>query len=102
MRISFARSGGFAGIRLARSFDTASMPGDTGTRIENLVEAADFFGLPQLAAPSQPLRDGFEYRLAISTASQSREITVDDLNMPPSLRPLLDLLTSLVKSGGTP
>lgn len=102
MRIDFVRSGGFAGIRLARSFDTASLPGDMGSKIEHLVKAVDFFGLAQPAAPSQPLRDGFEYRLAISTESQSREITVDDLNMPPILRPLLDLLTSLAKSGDTP
>ncbi len=102
MRIDFTRSGGFAGIRLARTFDTTRLPGSTRTKIEDLVEAIDFFGLPEPAAPSEPLRDGFEYRLAISTQCQSREITVDDLNMPASLRPLLDLLTSLVKSGGSP
>ncbi len=102
MKIDFVRSGGFAGLRLARTFDTGELPPAQGQKLEELVESADFFGLPDPApAPSQA-RDVFEYRLTISVREQTRAMVLSDGSMPDKLQPLIAYLVSLVKGAAAP
>lgn len=102
MKIDFVRTGGFAGLRLARTFDTAALPEVQRKKIEQLVSAARFFDLEEGAAPERSLPDAFEYRLSISSEARNRTIVVREAAMPTVLRPLVDYLVSLVKAGDTP
>ncbi len=102
MKIEFVRSGGFAGIRLARMLDTADLPTDEAQKLENLVESARFFELPEMAEPSRVIPDSIQYRITVTSREQTRAISITETTMPAQLRPLLDYLTSLAKLGHAP
>ena len=95
MYIEFARTGGFAGLRLSASVDTQELPSEQVSAVEAMVRDADFFGLPEKLLPPAPSPDRFEYRVAISTDKKSHSIVANDALVPDRLRPLLDYLTTL-------
>ena len=95
MNIKFVRSGGFAGIRLAGSFDTQQLLPDQADTLDKLVRDAGFFSLPEQIKPSSPGPDRFQYQVTISSSGQNHSIMVEDSVIPDPLRPLLDYLTTL-------
>jgi len=99
MRIEFVRSGGFAGIRLARTLDTDSLPPDQADKLEHLVQEAGFFELPDIPQPNRVVPDSIMYQITVTAATQTRVFAVTENTMPAQLRPLLDYLTSLAKLG---
>ncbi len=100
MKIQFVRTGGFAGIRLARAFDTESMPPEQAGKLQALVDAARFFDMPEPAESPSRVPDSLEYRLTVSSSERERTIVVNDAALPVSLRPLMEYLTSLARRGG--
>ncbi len=102
MKIDFVRSGGFAGLRLARTFDTAQLPDAQAKRIEGLVEEAAFFQLPEPEQAQAVIPDSFQYRLTVSSGAQTRQIEATDSTLPEQLRPLVNYLVSLIKPGNKP
>lgn len=97
MKIEFSRTGGFAGIRLARDFDTSQLPAAQAKEIQKLVDAARFFEMPEIPTTSARVPDSLEYSLTISVGTQTRAIVVSDPSIPDGLRPLLTYLVSLTK-----
>ncbi len=89
-------------MRLARTFDTEDLPPAQAQKLEELVESADFFDLPDPAPASSQARDVFEYRLTVSVREQTRAIIVTDGSVPDKLQPLIAYLVSLVKGAGVP
>jgi hypothetical protein len=100
VRIDFARSGGFAGIRFAAKIDTAELPPDEAHKLEEMVEASDFFNLP--TATSRPMRgaDRLEYRVTVEKKGRQHTVTMTDMGVPEALQPLLDYLTKVAKTRG--
>ena len=91
MRISFERSGGFAGMMLTVCVDTAKLAPPEATRLKSLVEAANFFQLPEAIAPAaQP--DRFQYHLTVAEKQRQHSITVSESAIPGSLKPLVEWL----------
>lgn len=99
MQVEFVRSGGFAGISLTVRVDSGTLPPADQAALEKNVSAAGFFDLPAQIKPSSPAPDGFEYRLTITSSSQSHSVIVSEGVVPDDLRPLLDQLTDLARSG---
>ncbi|PZU96454.1 MAG: hypothetical protein DCF32_21630 [Leptolyngbya sp.] len=88
MHITIERSGGFTGMPLTFSIDTAYLPSEQATHLRHLVEAADFFGFSTtLSAPAQP--DRFEYEVTVQEGDRKHTITVGEVAMPEQLKPLL-------------
>jgi hypothetical protein len=98
MQIEFLRTGGFAGLRLAGSFDTAKLRPDQSTILDKLITDSGFFDLPEKIKPTSPGSDQFVYRVVISSSGQTHTISVDESVVPGPLRPLLDYLTTLATS----
>lgn len=91
MRILFERSGGFAGMLMNVSIDTAKLPPTEASQVKSMVEAAAFFDLPEaIAASAQP--DRFQYHLTVAERKRKHSITVSESSMPGSLKPLVDWL----------
>ena len=91
MHISFERSGGFAGMTIILTVETASLSTDAAAQLCNLVAAADFFHLPaEIPTPVQP--DRFQYKVAIEENGQKHIVTVGEAGVPDTLRPLLEWL----------
>lgn len=82
MRISLERSGGFAGVRLACTVDTSSLPPAEAARLEHLVARAGLDALPPTAI-NEP--DRFEYRLEVD----DQTFTFGERQVRAALRPLL-------------
>lgn len=99
MKIDFARSGGFAGIRLTASIDTRQLLAEQASTLEKLIEESGFFDLPAQIKPTSPGPDRFEYQVAISSNGQTHSVNVSDAVVPERVRPLLDLLTTIAMSG---
>ena len=102
MNIEFVRSGGFAGIRLAGSFDTQQLLPEQASTLDKLIEDAGFFSLPGQIRPGSTGPDRFQYKVVITSAGKTHSIMVDDSVMPDKLRPLIDYLTNLAITSKKP
>ena len=97
MKISFERTGGFAGMRMAITVDADSLPNPDATALRKLVTDADFFNL---AVPSagKVIPDGFQYAITIEGDGKQRTIQITDAAIPDKLRPLLEDLSARARS----
>jgi hypothetical protein len=96
MKITFVRSGGFAGLRLALDVDTADLPAHEAAQLLQLIDEArgDLHDAPN--SPSAP--DRFEYRLAFDMEHGEREaLTLCEPDVPDSVRPLIEQLTYMAR-----
>jgi hypothetical protein len=98
MRIDFERTGGFAGIRLAGSFDTDTLPADQAGTLQSLIAEAHFFELPaQIPAPPQAA-DQFHYHVTIEAKGKRHTVDVGEGSASPALQALLQQLSLLARS----
>ena len=99
MQINFERSGGFAGMRLRVSVDSASLPAAAADELSGRIGDAGFFSLPPTVSsvPSQP--DRYSYRITVTEEGRSHTVVVDEEAVPRKLTPLLEWLTKAAASG---
>jgi len=88
MLISFAQSGGFAGLLKHCRVDTAALEPHERMRVEALVIAA---GWEVSWEKFSEGRDRFQYEIAIERETTVR-VTCDDSCVPPEARPLVAYL----------
>lgn len=93
MLIQFERRGGFAGIRKDTKLDTDSLPSEKAEELQDLIDKADFFNLPEKFPMPKRGADYFHYRLTIESKGKKRTIEVSDPAAPATLRPLLQFLS---------
>ena len=99
MRVTVERSGGFAGITKTASVDRDALaPADAET-MDELVRALDD-AAPLADAPS-PERDRFEYAVSLETGEGLRTITASESDASPSLRRLIEWVTSTADRSGS-
>ncbi len=96
MQISLERSGGFTGIPLTITVDTATLSSAQATQVRHWVEASDFFRLSSPSTPAQP--DRFEYEVTVRDGDRSHTVTVGEAAIPEPLRPLLSWLIEAARS----
>ncbi|MDZ8187606.1 MAG: hypothetical protein RMX96_22490 [Nostoc sp. ChiSLP02] len=92
MRISLERTGGFAGITKRTTADTAELPANEADTLKRLVEAADFFRLPERITSPNPQSDRFQYKLTLEDNGRQHTVTVSEAALPGTLRPLIEWL----------
>lgn len=95
MRIEFTRTGGFAGMRLTKSFDTDTMSADQASELSALVESAGFFDLPE------ELRSGgadqLHYKVSVADDGKTHTVDADERAVPPALAPLVQYLMAAAR-----
>ena len=99
MRIDFVRSGGFAGILLSARIDLEKLSPDESATLERLINEANFFDLPEQIKPASPMPDRFEYQVTVSSAQRTHTVMVSESLVTDQLRPLLEYLTDLARTG---
>ncbi|MBW4673062.1 MAG: hypothetical protein KME52_03155 [Desmonostoc geniculatum HA4340-LM1] len=92
MRISFERTGGFAGISKKTTVETAELPANEANTLKRLVEAADLFRLPEQITSPNPQSDRFQYKLTVEDNGRQHTVTVSEAALPGTLRPLIEWL----------
>jgi hypothetical protein len=95
--MTFKRTGGFAGISIAKVFDTAALPAEEANQLRQLVDAADFFHLPATITsnPAQP--DRFGYQLTVDENGRQHAVEVSEQGVPDTLMPLIEWLMAAVR-----
>lgn len=93
MKIDFERSGGFTGLRMTTTLDTKLMPQDDARHLEEMVDASDFFTLPEVFPCPEKGADYFQYKITIESEGKKHAVEVCELSLPDGLRPLIKKLT---------
>jgi len=97
MRITFTRSGGFAGVRLRATVNEGELPAEAAAHLRQLVEEADCFQLPGKIVADRKQPDRFQYELFIDDGERRNSILVDEEAVTPALLPLLEWLTDVAR-----
>jgi len=97
VRISFERTGGFAGIRVTTAVNTADLPPDEARTLHQLVADADFFHLPAKITSPTPQPDRFQYKLEVQENGRQHTVTVSEEAMPAALQPLVQWLLNAAR-----
>ncbi len=98
MKVSYRRTGGFAGMVMSFETDTDSLPADDSSELRDLVRAADFFALPATIESAAPGADQFQYRLMVESEGRQHTVEVGDAAIPETLLPLVNKLGVLLRS----
>jgi len=98
MRISYRRTGGFAGMVMKFDLETETLPQEEADEIQELVTSADFFSLPDVISSSAPGTDQFQYRLTVEYHEQQHTVEVGDASVPENLWPLLNKIRVLSRT----
>src|ERR1041384_1504419 len=98
MRIDFERSGGFAGMTISSSVDTDKLSASEAGDLTQIVKSAQFFSLPE-RINGGPGADQFNYKITVQSDTLSRTVQTTDSAMPPNLKPLVDRMMALARSG---
>ena len=96
MRIHFERTGGFAGMRVAATIDTATLAPEEAQKLQEQVAAAKFFHLPA-SIPAQTGADSFHYQVTIEDQGQRHTLVVGESAASPELKALLRDLTRIAR-----
>jgi len=92
LRISFERSGGFAGITMKTAVDEKDLAPGEAQKLRQLVEEADFFNSPGKIMSRSPQPDRFQYELRLEETGRQHTVTMSEEAMPAKLKPLVNWL----------
>lgn len=98
MKISYRRTGGFAGMVMSFDVATDTLPPKDEKELRDLVIAADFFKLPAVIESDAPGADQFQYKLTVETTEQQHSVEVGDAAVPENLGALINKLRILSRS----
>lgn len=90
MKILLERSGGFAGLIMTATLDTAQLSPQELAEVQPCIAAANLFESPESFLSQQP--DRFQYRFEVTDGDRHHSITFGESAVPAHLRPLLDWL----------
>ena len=98
MHIKFERTGGFAGMRLAFTTDSDTLPDNEAEVLHDEVSEACFFDLPASIHDPEAGSDRFQYLIKIRDGSREHSIEVGEASVEDSLRPLIQHLEILART----
>jgi hypothetical protein len=96
-RIKFERTGGFAGMRIARDLKMEDLPDEQANSIAELLDDMDFQELPeQMLDESMP--DQFTYVITVETLKGEHTVVTGDASAPDKMQELLRILNRLART----
>jgi hypothetical protein len=97
-RVTFTRSGGFAGTILSAVLDTATLPPEDAAELEARIAAAGFFELPSAIVSERDVPDSFQYEVTVETGDRRHTVRTGDRWAPERLRELLSYLVDAARA----
>lgn len=95
MKVSFRQSGGFAGLTRGCELDSETLPAAEARRLEKLVAESHLESLGSTSTPAA--RDAVTYEITVEREGGTERVRFDDLSVPESAAPLLELLQACAK-----
>jgi hypothetical protein len=97
MRIDFEREGGYAPLPLEYHVNTDELPDEIAKKLLDIVRSSGIMEIRQSdqASTQRAFPDMFTYRLSLSEGGRAKSLSFNDITIPSSLHPLLELLQEL-------
>jgi len=96
-RIKFERTGGFAGMRIAKEIKLDDLSEEQSHILSELLDDMDFDELPeQMIDESGP--DQFTYVITVETKKWEHTVVTGDSSAPEKMQELLQLLNRLIRT----
>lgn len=96
-KVRFQRKGGTVDLRLSIALDTASLPPDEASALQDLVKGAGFFDLPRFLTRAGGEAPPYRYKIEVETTTQKHTVVAEGGETPANLLPLLQHLTDLAR-----
>jgi hypothetical protein len=97
-RIKFERSGGFAGLRIAKDLKLDDLPDEQARTISELLDDLNFDELPEQMMNDSNMPDQFSYTITVETKKWVHTVTTGDISAPEKMQELLELLNRLARN----
>jgi hypothetical protein len=97
-RIKFERTGGFAGMRIARDLKIDDLPEEQAQTLLELLDDLDFEELPERMPDTESMPDQFTYEITVETQRGEHTIVTGDVSAPEKMQELLQLLNRLART----
>ena len=97
-RITFERTGGFAGIHITANFKPDDLPEEQAQALSELLDELDFDELPEQAMNKPSLPDQFTYRITVETKDTEHRVVTGDISAPEEMQALIQLLNRIART----
>jgi hypothetical protein len=97
-RIKFERTGGFAGMRIAKDLKWEDLSDEQARTISDLLDDMDFEELPEQMMGDSNMPDQFTYTITVETKKWEHTVTIGDTSAPEKMQELLELLNRLARN----
>lgn len=97
-RIKFERTGGFAGMTIARELTLDDLSEEQANALVQLLDDLDFEELPEQMLDSESMPDQFTYRITVETPKGEHTVVTGDTSAPEKMQELLQLLNRLART----
>ena len=97
-RIKFERSGGFAGMTIARDLKMDDLSEEQAHRLSELLDDLDFEELPEQMLDSESMPDQFTYTITVETRRGEHTVVTGEASAPEKMQELLHLLNRLART----
>jgi hypothetical protein len=97
-RIRFERTGGFAGMTIARDLKLEDLSEEQAETLMELLDDLDFEELPEEMTDGERMPDQFTYTITVKTRRGEHTVTTGDASAPEKMQELLQLLNRLART----
>jgi len=97
-RIKFERTGGFAGLRIAKDLKMDDLPDEQARTLSELLNDLEFEELPEQMLNDSNMPDQFTYTITVETKKWEHTVTTGDASGPEKMQELLELLNRLARN----
>jgi len=97
-RIKFERTGGFAGLRIAKDLKMDDLPDEQARTLSEILNDLEFEELPEQMLNDSNMPDQFTYTITVETKKWEHTVTTGDTSGPEKMQELLELLNRLAKN----
>ena len=97
-RIKFERTGGFAGMRIAREIKPDDLPDEQAHTLLELLDDLDFEELPTQMKGTESMPDQFTYVITVETKKWKHTVVTGDTSAPEKMQELIQLLSRLART----
>jgi hypothetical protein len=97
-RIKFERTGGFAGMTIARDLTLDDLSEEQAHTLLELLDDLDFDELPEHLTGEDSMPDQFTYVITVETAQGEHTVVTGDGSAPEKMQELLQLLNRLART----
>lgn len=97
-RIKFERTGGFAGMRIAKDLKLDDLTDEQAHTLLEILDDLDFEELPEQMTDTESMPDQFTYVITVETQRGEHTVVTGDASAPEKMQELLQLLNRLVRT----